>query len=94
MDPQYARMPDTYAAQAYLVCQPFVDPQRIKLMGWSHGGWTPLYAVDFIYLTGFHVTPFQAAIAFYPWCIPTTAVGSLCRDVPGLLHTSPRPTGA
>jgi dienelactone hydrolase len=87
-------MPDTYAAQAYLVSQPFVDTQRIRLMGWCHGGWTTLYAIDFIYLTGLHVKPFRAAIAFYSWCIPTTAVGSLCRDVPGLLHTSPRPTGA
>jgi dienelactone hydrolase len=70
VDPQYARMPDAYAAQAYLAQQPFVDSQRIGLMGWSHGGWTTLYAVDSIYLTGLHVTPFQAAIAFYPWCLP------------------------
>jgi dienelactone hydrolase len=70
VDPQYARMPDAYAAQAYLARQPFVDPQRIGLMGWSHGGWTTLYAVDSIYLTGRHITPFQAAIAFYPWCLP------------------------
>jgi hypothetical protein len=69
-------------------------PQRIGLMGWSDGWWTTLYAVDSIYLTGLHATPFQAAIAFYPWCIPTTAVGSLCRDAPGLLHTSPQLTGA
>jgi dienelactone hydrolase len=26
--------------------------------------------VDSICLTGRHVTPFQAAIAFYPWCLP------------------------
>jgi dienelactone hydrolase len=25
--------------------------------------------VDSIYLTGLHVTPFQAAIAFDPWCL-------------------------
>jgi dienelactone hydrolase len=69
VDPQYARMPDAYAARAYLARQPFVDPQRIGLMGWSHGGWTTLYAVDSIYLTRLHVTPFQVAIAFYPVCI-------------------------
>jgi dienelactone hydrolase len=34
------RMPDAYAAQAYLARQPFIDTQRIGLMGWSHGGWT------------------------------------------------------
>jgi dienelactone hydrolase len=70
VDPQYARMPDAYAAKAYLVRQPFVDPQQIALMGWSHGGWTTLYAVDNIYLTGISSTPFKAAVAFYPWCLP------------------------
>ena len=69
VDPQYVRMPDAYAAQAYLARQPFVDRQRIGLMGWSHGGWTTLYAVDAIYLSGLHAMPFQAAIAFYPWCL-------------------------
>jgi hypothetical protein len=28
------------------------------------------WRVDSICLTGRHVTPFQAAIAFYPWCLP------------------------
>jgi dienelactone hydrolase len=70
VDPQYVRMPEAYAAQAYLARQPFVDPQRIGLIGWSHGGWTTLYAVDAIHLTGLHATPFKAALAFYPWCLP------------------------
>jgi dienelactone hydrolase len=70
VDPQYARMPDAYAAKAYLARQPFVAAQRIGLMGWSHGGWTTLYAVDAIYLTGINIPPFPAAIAFYPWCLP------------------------
>jgi dienelactone hydrolase len=70
VDPQYARMPDAYAAKAYLVRQPFVDAQQIALMGWSHGGWTTLYAVDTIYLSGIRAMPFQAAVAFYPWCVP------------------------
>ena len=70
VDPQYARMPDAYAAKAYLARQPFVAAQQIGLMGWSHGGWTTLYAVDAIYLTGINIPPFQAVIAFYPWCLP------------------------
>jgi dienelactone hydrolase len=70
VDPQYARMPDAYAAKAYLARQPFVAAQQIGLIGWSHGGWTTLYAVDAIYLTGINITPFQVAIAFYPWCLP------------------------
>jgi dienelactone hydrolase len=70
VDPQYARMPDAYAAKAYVARQPFVAAQQIGLMGWSHGGWTTLYAVDAIYLTGINIPPFQAVIAFYPWCLP------------------------
>jgi dienelactone hydrolase len=70
VDPQYARMPDAYAAKAYLARQPFVAARQIGLMGWSHGGVTTLYAVDAIYLTGIALPPFQAAIAFYPWCLP------------------------
>ena len=68
VDPQYVRMPDAYAAKAYLASQPVVDGTRIAVMGWSHGGSTTLYAVDNIYLTGIGSAPFKAAIAFYPWC--------------------------
>jgi dienelactone hydrolase len=69
VDPQYARMPDAYAAKAYLARQPFVDGTRIAVMGWSHGGSTTLYAVDNIYLARINATPFQAAIALYPGCV-------------------------
>ena len=69
VDPQYARMPDAYAAKAYLTHQPFVDGTRIAVMGWSHGGSTALYAVDNIYLGRINVVPFTAAIALYPGCL-------------------------
>jgi dienelactone hydrolase len=62
-------MPDAYAAKAYLASQPFVDGNRIAVMGWSHGGSTTLYAVDNIYLAGLGAAPFQAAIALYPGCL-------------------------
>lgn len=68
MSPQHERMPDAYAARRYLEAQPFVDRQRIGLMGWGHGGWTLLFAVDEVYLTEVATPPFKAAIALYPWC--------------------------
>jgi hypothetical protein len=68
VDPQYARMPDAYAAKAYLARQPFVDDTRIAVMGWSHGGSTALYAVDNIYLDRINAVPFTAAIALSPEC--------------------------
>jgi dienelactone hydrolase len=69
VDPQYARMPDAYAAKAYLASQSFVDSNRIAVMGWSHGGSTTLYAVDNIYLASISAAPFKAAIAWYPGCL-------------------------
>jgi dienelactone hydrolase len=69
VDPLYVRMPDAYAAQAYLARQPFVDRTQIAVMGWSHGGTTALYTVDDIYLQRFNVVPFKAAIAMYPGCL-------------------------
>lgn len=68
---QYERMPDAYAAKTYLAAQPFIDKNRIGLMGWGHGGWAVLFAVDEVYLTEFAASPFTAAIAVYPWCGPT-----------------------
>jgi len=60
------RVPDVMAALAYLRTLPDVDPRRIALMGWSHGGGTTLVTLD--------AAPedpaegFRAAIAFYPGC--------------------------
>jgi dienelactone hydrolase len=69
VDPQYARMPDAYAARAYLARQSFVSPARIGVIGWSHGGSTTLYAVDDVYLPRMGPERFSAAIAFYPGCL-------------------------
>jgi dienelactone hydrolase len=71
VDPQYARLPDAYAAQSYLAAQPFVDRTRIGVMGWSHGATTILYAVDDLYLHLPRIKPdaFKVAISFYPFCL-------------------------
>ncbi len=59
------RAMDAFGAKLYLESLPYVDPNRIAVMGWSHGGMATLEAVQI------HVpssSPFQAAVAFYPLC--------------------------
>ena len=41
-----SRIADAYGALAYLATQPFVDPNRIALVGFSHGGTTTLGVVS------------------------------------------------
>ena len=60
--PPSLRAKDSHAAKSYLEGLPFVNPNRIAVLGASHGGWTVLDAVQ----TG--TNPFQVAIALYPWC--------------------------
>jgi len=62
------RARDAYDASSYLGGLPFVDRNRIALMGWSHGGWTTLHAIqgkNRIHGLG---DDFRAAVAFYPYC--------------------------
>lgn len=60
------RVPDVLAALTYLRARSDVDPTRIAMAGWSHGGSTVLMTVA--------AAPekpeqrFRAAIAFYPGC--------------------------
>jgi dienelactone hydrolase len=57
------RVRDADDAKTYLAGLPFVDPRRIGVMGWSHGGSIVLNAVKTS-----HDNPFKAAVAFYPFC--------------------------
>ena len=60
------RVPDALAALAHLRTRPDVDPQRIALMGWSHGA-----MATFMTLGAAPEEPasgFRAAIAYYPGC--------------------------
>ena len=59
------RPADAYAALAYVQSQPFVDPSKVAVMGWSQGGGVTLLSI------GEHAPPhnapgFVAAVAFYP----------------------------
>jgi dienelactone hydrolase len=57
------RAQDAYDAKFYLAGLPFVDRNRIGVMGWSHGGMTILSVVD-----QKRDDSFRSAIAFYPYC--------------------------
>ncbi len=59
------RSQDAYAAKAFLSGLPYVDQRRIAVMGWSHGGWTVLVALN---ASETEASLFQAAVAFYPFC--------------------------
>jgi dienelactone hydrolase len=64
---------DAYGGLAYLGTQPFVDAERVALMGWSAGGAAAFTAVN---PTGRHVSErptgpgFRAVIGVYPVCDP------------------------
>lgn len=65
------RAKDAYAAKSYLAGIPYVDSNRIAVMGMSHGGWTILYAINTDWFAGVKQSPdpFRAAITLYPLCL-------------------------
>ncbi|MFN4281124.1 MAG: dienelactone hydrolase family protein [Alphaproteobacteria bacterium] len=62
---------DAYGALAWLRGQPFVNGEKIAIMGWSHGAMTTLAAISeqMIKEVGWTQPGFVTAIAFYPGCI-------------------------
>jgi dienelactone hydrolase len=56
---------DAFDAAAHLRRQPFIDPQRIALMGFSQGGMVALGAASGAEAN----TPFRAIVAVYPVCV-------------------------
>lgn len=66
--PPELRAQDALAAADYLRTLPDVQPNRIGVIGFSHGGWTVLKSV-LASDAGVEVArPFAAAVAFYPGC--------------------------
>ncbi|MFQ5931809.1 MAG: dienelactone hydrolase family protein, partial [Nitrospiraceae bacterium] len=61
------RVQDAYDALEYLSSLPFVDIDRVAVMGWSHGGETILATMGTWALRD-QTRRFKAAIAFYPDC--------------------------
>lgn len=64
------RRADVLATLAWVRVQPWADPARVALLGWSHGAQTVLAATDIhsnaVKNAG---VPFKTAIAFYPGCV-------------------------
>ena len=60
---------DAHAGKDYLKSLPFIDGDKIGVVGWSHGGMTVLSAVsnDAIH-EPVRPDPFKVAVAFYPLC--------------------------
>jgi dienelactone hydrolase len=74
------RVADVAGAIAFLAAQPFVQRDRIGLIGQSHGGWTTVRAVQKNY--GLAAIGLKAAVAYYPRC---TAAFDTHVDVPLLI---------
>jgi dienelactone hydrolase len=68
--PDLERAADSYGAAIYLKQLPYVDGENIGLIGFSHGGWSGLRAVqrNFPYTVNMDTIPFKAAVLFYPSC--------------------------
>ena len=62
------RAQDAHDAKALLTGLPFVNKDKIGVMGWSHGGWTTIHAISPQIAARNKGNPFRAAIAFYPYC--------------------------
>lgn len=65
------RAQDAYGGLKYLQELPYVDPNRIALIGWSHGAISALEAVNGVYQEYFPQEKnrrFRAVVAFYPVC--------------------------
>ncbi len=66
--PPVTQAQDGFDAADYLRGLPNVRPDRIGVIGFSHGGWAVLKAVLATTVPNDHGTPFAAAVAFYPGC--------------------------
>ena len=67
---------DAYAALRYLSQQPFVDPDRVAVLGNSMGGSSALFDVERGAIEKMFDRKFRAAIAYYPSCRGHSAIMS------------------
>jgi dienelactone hydrolase len=70
------RIPDAYGALRILVTHPKIDPRRVALMGFSHGGILTIGASTVWAKETFAPSgqpAFRAFLPFYPYCGPSLA---------------------
>jgi dienelactone hydrolase len=73
---------DAHNAAIYLRTLPNVQADRIGIVGFSHGGGSTLWAaIDERIPVGRGGRPFQAAVAYYPWCSAGTITLPYATDV-------------
>ena len=65
---------DAYGALAYLSNTGYVNPDRVGLLGWSHGASSTLASMDRSITSG---SPFKVGVAFYPGCGLYDAFGGI-----------------
>jgi dienelactone hydrolase len=66
--PRRERVSDAIAARRWLQAQPDVSPDRVSLVGWSHGGSTTLWTARASLKPSDGGPDFRSAVAFYPGC--------------------------
>lgn len=64
---------DVFAAAAYLRSRPDIDGGRIGALGYSHGGWTALWASTEKSVAQAARPPLRAVVSLYPFCPPKIA---------------------
>jgi dienelactone hydrolase len=73
---------DAHNAAIYLRTLPNIQADRIGIVGFSHGGGSTLWAaIDERIPRDRGGRPFQAAVAYYPWCSAGTIVLPYATDV-------------
>ena len=65
---QTERRSDALATLQWVRAQPWADPERVAVLGWSHGGSAVLSSTDANQSDVKAAKPVTAAIAFYPGC--------------------------
>jgi dienelactone hydrolase len=59
---------DAYRSLNFLAREPYVDPDRVAVLGFARGGQVALMSVERGAIEHFATNKFRAAIAFYPPC--------------------------
>jgi dienelactone hydrolase len=74
--PPVDRVMDAYGALLYLAGQPFIDPDRIALLGYSQGAMVALSAVELHGIGTLFDRHFRAVVAYYPYCTNALALSA------------------